>query len=240
MTLSKPRLELLQKSAPKEKSYSVSCITTYTPQAHIVRDTITKHWPILASDPTLAQLFNEPPLFVYRRGPNLRNKLVRANIKPSPKQTRLFPLKNGNYPCGHCAQCCNAIKSNVFRHLTSGRIFRVRGFITCSTENVIYTLRCECNKIYVGKTTRKLKQRISEHKSSIRRNDINYPVARHFNECSHPISSLRFQGIEHIEMPRGGDMEKRLCQRELYWIDTLNALHPGTGLNEDFDMRVLI
>ena len=34
----------------------------------------------------------------------------------------------------------------------------------------------------MGKTTRKLKMRISEHKSSIRRNDRDYPVAAHFND----------------------------------------------------------
>jgi len=164
---------------------------------------------------------------------------VRANIKACPKQTLLAPLKDGNYPCGHCAQCHNTWRTPVFRHPRSGKSFSVKGFITCSTENVIYLVKCPCDKIYIGKTTRVLKQRISEHKSSIRRNDINYPVARHFNEASHPVSSLRFQSIEHIELPRRGDIDMKLCQRELFWIDTLNALQP-TGLNEDFDMSVML
>ncbi|KAM4621351.1 LOW QUALITY PROTEIN: NLR family CARD domain-containing protein 3-like [Polymixia lowei] len=51
-----------------------------------------------------------------------------------------------------------------------------------------------------GKTTRKLKQRISEHKSSIRRNDREYPVAVHFNDKKHDISSLRFFGIEQSNL----------------------------------------
>ncbi len=143
----------------------------------------------MTSDPAAAQHFKDPPLFVYRRGPNLRNKVVQANIKVNSKQTLLAPLKDGNYPCGHCAQCHNTWRTPVFRHPRSGKSFPVKGFITCSTENIIYLLRCPCDKIYIGKITCMLKQRISEHKSSIRRKDVNYPVAQHFNEASHPVSS---------------------------------------------------
>ena len=103
----------------------------------------------------------------------------------------------------------------------------------------MYLLRCPCDKVYIGKTTHPLKQRISEHKSSIRRKDVKYPVACHFNNHSHPISSLRFQGIEQITLQRGGDVDRSLCQRELYWIHTLESLQP-LGLNEDFDMSVVL
>lgn len=64
-------------------------------------------------------------------------------------------------------------------------------------------------------------------------------MACHFTECAHSVSSLRFQGIEQIKLPRGGNIDKVLCQRELYWIHTLDALHPK-GLNVDFDMSVML
>lgn len=73
-----------------------------------------------------------------------------------------------------------------------------------------------------------LKQRIGEHKSSIRRNDF-----------SHPVSSLRFQGAEHMELRRWRDMERKICRRELFWIVTLKTLQP-MGLNEDFDMSNML
>lgn len=57
-------------------------------------------------------------------------------------------------------------------------------------------------------------------------------VARHFNGCSHPVSSLWFQASERIELPRGEDIERKIC---LFWINTLDTLQP-MGLNEDFDM----
>ncbi len=95
------------------------------------------------------------------------------------------------------------------------------------------TQQCPCGLAYIGKTTRKLKQRISEHKSSIRRNDPNYPIAIHFNNAHHDISSLRFCGIEQVTLPpRGGDHDKLLKQREAFWIYTLQTLAPK-GLNDE-------
>jgi len=68
-----------------------------------------------------------------------------------------------------------------------------------------------------------------------------------YTECAHSVSSLRFQGIDQIKLPRGGNIyilpplsiDKVLCQRELYWIHSLDALHPK-GLNVDFDMSVML
>lgn len=41
--------------------------------------------------------------FVYRRGPNLFNKLVQANIKACPKLTFLAPLKKNKKEIIHVA-----------------------------------------------------------------------------------------------------------------------------------------
>jgi len=239
IALSTPRPHLLKKSVKKDKKFSVSCITTFTPRSFIIKNTIMKYWHLISDDPSLQDKFRDPPLFVSRRGPNLRNRVVKACIKSAPTQTLLAPLKDGNYPCGNCAQCNNTHKTYNFKHPRSGKSYNVKGMITCKTKNVIYILRCPWDMVYVGKTTRCLKQRISEHKSSIRRADPNYPVACHFTECAHSVSSLSFQGIEQIKLPRGGNIDKVLCQRELYWIHTLDALHPK-GLNVDFDMSVML
>ena len=75
--------------------------------------------------------------------------------------------------------------------------------------------------------------RFSEHKSSIRNNDEKSPVARHFNAVGHKVCSLRFQGIEVVQpLKRGGDREKRLLQREAWYIHFLQTEQPK-GLNEE-------
>lgn len=68
---------------------------------------------------------------------------------------------------------------------------------------------------------------------------MNYLRACHLNNHSHPISSLRFQGIEQITLHREGDVDRKLMQRKLFWIHSLETLQT-LGLNEGFDMSVLL
>lgn len=235
---------MLKKTVRKQKHFSVTCITQYAPHSAAIRTIFKKHWHILSSDPELASTFQHPPLFVNRRGKNLRDYLVHANFSPTTGPTSgqnlLAPRPNGNYKCGNCAQCNNTIKTNHFLHPQTGKKIYIRSVITCASTHVVYLLRCPCGLAYVGKTTRQLKQRISEHKSTIRRNDQDYPVAMHFNDAHHDISTLRFCGIERVPAPpRGGDHDKLLKQHEAYWIYALQTLTPR-GLNDDFSLNVFL
>lgn len=83
--------------------------------------------------------------------------------------------------------------------------------ITCASTRLMYMTRCLCGLDYNGKTPRKFKQRINEHKSI---NYLNYPIAIHFNNAHHDISSLQFCGIEQVTLPpRGSDHDKLLKPR---------------------------
>ena len=86
-------------------------------------------------------------------------------------------------------------------------------------------------------SSRQLKQRISEHKSTIKRNDRNYPVvAVHFNDFKHDISSFRFQGIEYLYQR---NIDEILNRREVYWIYSLQTLFPK-GLNDEIPWHVML
>lgn len=242
--LKKPRADLLKKSKRKEKKFSVTCITSYSPHSHVIRPIFKKHWHILKSDPELKNIMQEMPLFVHKRDTNLRDMLVHADFthyKPRRASQRLLsPLPKGNYRCGHCAQCNNTHKTQTFRHPHTNKTFTIKSMITCTSTHVVYTLTCPCGLMYVGKTTRQLKQRISEHKSTIRRNDRDYPVAVHFNDKGHDIATLRFCGIERVDLPRrGGDHDLLLRRREAYWIFTLETLMPR-GLNDEFNLNIML
>ena len=102
---------------------------------------------------------------------------------------------------------------------------------------VIYMLKCPCGLSYIGKTRRSLKTRISEHRSTIRTGETKNLVAAHFVQGGHPISSLRYIGIEMVKMSRRGeDIERKLLQRESFWIHMPNILSP-LGLNEESDLK---
>ena len=92
----------------------------------------------------------------------------------------------------------------------------------------------------IGKTNRELRVRITEHKSNIRTKDIKSPIARHFNSIGHDICTLKFQGIELVNLlRRGGDRDKLLLKREAFWIHKLNTVYPK-GLNEELVLNCFL
>ena len=105
------------------------------------------------------------------------------------KSARLH-LPNGSYKCRGWQQCNNMMKCEYFCHPHTGKRFQMNDIITCSTTHVICIIKCPCGLCYVGKTSCSLKQTISEHQSSIRRNDSDYPVTVHFNDLKHDLSTF--------------------------------------------------
>nr|AAM43806.1 MF-25 protein [Schistosoma japonicum] len=98
--------------------------------------------------------------------------------------------------------------------LPTSRTYEIKKCITCTTKGVMYMLQCSCNTICIGKTSRALKVRLGEHKSTIRRQEITLPVARHFIE-QRSINELRCVGIETVHPPRrDDDYDNKLLKRE--------------------------
>ncbi len=61
---------------------------------------------------------------------------------------------------------------------------------------------------------------------------MDYAIAKHYLEAT---SSLRFWGI--VTMPvTGGDVLKKLAQREMYKGCTLNTMIPN-GFNDDYSLK---
>ena len=215
----------------------ILCVTQYSPLGKDFEKIIKKHWHVLSSDPTLDKTFQIPPRLVYRRAPNIRDIVVKSDLPPKKSHTFLDDLPDGNRRCGSCAQCHFTEKCSFFYHPSTGKQIKIRGKITCTTTHVIYMLKCPCGKAYVGKTSRALKTRIAEHRSTIRNGDEKSPVALHFKQAHHNVSSLRYLGIEKVQRPRrGGDIDNLLLRRELWWIHYLKTMAP-IGLNEEFDIR---
>ena len=100
---------------------------------------------------------------------------------------------------------------------------------TCTSSNIIYCISCsKCCKLYIGETGRRLSNRFAEHLRSVRNNDVDKPVARHFNAANHSISDMKICAISPIS--GGNDSRKRHKKRLIFKIGTI---HPH-GLNERF------
>ena len=180
----------------------IPCVLQYSPLGAEFKKIVKRHWHLLSTDPALGSTFTVPPRVVYKRAPNIGDLVVHSDLPPVRQGTFLDRLPNGNRRCGHCAQCTYTHICNDFEHPITKKKINIRGRISCTSTNVIYLLTCGCNKSYVGKTRRTLKTRISEHRSAIRNCDEKSPVAIHFKEAKHPVSSLRYIGIEQVAIPR--------------------------------------
>lgn len=177
---------------------------------------------------------------VFKRPPNMRDTVVKSDYPPEKREKNLDKVPESNYKCGRCAQCSFTYKCNSFTHPCTGQRFKIKGLITFMSTNVIYMLTCPCGLSYIGKTHRSLKTRISEHRSNIRTGETKNPVAAHFVQAGHPFSSLRYIGIEMVKMScRGGDIERKLLQRESFWIHRLNTWSP-LGLKEELDLKTFL
>ena len=104
------------------------------------------------------------------------------------------------------------------------RRYNCTSYANCNTKCVVYTLECgECDLgcFYIGRTKRRLKDRLAEHKYAIRTHNPNYPMASHYLAAGHSnLDALTVLVVEVVQnQARGGDRLKRLLQRETFWID---------------------
>ena len=71
----------------------------------------------------------------------------------------------------------------IRRHLTQVKAPREQYEI----KGVIYSIPCECGRVYIGETGRTLKQRISEHKRAVKNQDKNNGIAVHVLQTGNEI-----------------------------------------------------
>ena len=81
------------------------------------------------------------PMICYRRPMNLKDLLVRADVKPPTKKP------TGNKCCNkRCYNCRRMIVCKTVQSTSNNYEFKVRGNLDCNTHYVIYLIQCsQCN-----------------------------------------------------------------------------------------------
>ena len=161
----------------------------------------------------------------------MENTSLLPQNKPSTINIQT-PNATGPRPCSNtrCATCRHFNPSRQFYSTATKKCFRVRDSYTCSSKHVIYLITCtQCKKQYVGRTTKTLRERISQHKWSINKKEPRY-ISKHFNLPGHNLSHLKVQVIAKPET----NNPEALQRQETYWIHTLKTLQPS-GLNVTTD-----
>ncbi|CAJ0966666.1 unnamed protein product [Ranitomeya imitator] len=215
----------MSSSKPKDNPKRIPFVSTFHPFSGLVQSTIRRHWNILTkSYPNIAE-FKLPFLSCFKRARNLKDRLVKADVDPGT----LVPK-----------QCSNVQKGPSVFHPQTGKAIPIKGFYTCESTFVVYLIKCPCGLVYVGETTQTVRDRVAQHKSTIRCNKTHLPLPFHFSAKNHNIAQLRFQVLEQVDIPRRGQNRTKMLQkREAYWIYTLQTLEPK-ALNRDYDVSAFL
>jgi len=177
------------------------------------------------------------PQIIFSRGTTIQNSLITTkyssftltdlnNIKTLQaleNETNLTVNKCHHSRC----DCCNFIRcSSTFASTITGQEFHINTSMNCNSYNIIYLITCnKCYKQYVGETSRKLKDRLNDHKSNISTNKKT-AIAIHFHTVPHKLKHLSIIPIEQLT---NNNKENRL-EKEKYWIKALKTSYPF-GLN---------
>ena len=153
----------------------------------------------------------------------MRDNLVRSALRQN------LPAPAGTFSCSRARyHTCSFLNSATSISGPKSN-FVIRHNFTCTSSNIIYCISCsKCCKLYIGETGRRLSDKFAEHLHSVRNNDVDKPVARHFSAADHSISDMKICAISPIS--GGNDSRKRHEKRLIFKIGTI---HPH-GLNERF------
>ena len=207
------------------------CVTTYTTVTDAFHKIILRNWNIVNA----GNLNLQKPLFANKRSFTIGNRLVHTRPKAAPAKVSstlwdMAPVV-GHFPCGNCAVCHLTSKSKEVKFV-SGFIWHQRSFTNCNTPNVIYCIRCPCDLLYIGMTTRKVKVRIGEHRSNIRCKKSNTRLLAHFLESNHTPNDCRWTVLESV-CATCPNVETLLFEREQRWVFRLST--HLIGLNDEIN-----
>ena len=187
---------------------------------------LQKHWRVMKSDPYLKKVFPEPPMVAFRRTDNLRKKLIKAKVPPPPPKRKKREI-NGMKKCNHprCESCPFILQGKDVQSPFCATSVKINASLDCNSKNVVYGIFCDksnCKQCYIGETQRKLKERLSEHKNSVRKNEKNV-IGVHFNGPGHSVENLKITAIEKV-FARG---QQIILKRESLWINNFEAEYKG-------------
>ena len=143
----KSRDELLKYQNRKKSRNKIPFITTYHKQIPDIRSTIEKHWNLLQISENLKQVFQNSPVYGFRRNKNLRDIIGQTTLK-----NNRVVRKNKHCSSGKCTPCrtrnnnlcCNQVLStSTFKSQQTQEVFQIFHKTNCRSKFVIYLLECK-------------------------------------------------------------------------------------------------
>ena len=109
--------------------------------------------------------------------------------------------------------------------MINNSVINLNTALNCTSSNVVYCLQCNktnCRQIYIGYTTRELKERFFKHKSSVRTKNKN-TIGDHFDGPGHSMANMNILALEKVYKQGVKIIEKR----ESFYINKFEAEFKG-------------
>lgn len=139
----------------------------------------------------------KPPRWGLHKTKSIKELLTRSDIRKSQIP---IPVTVGHYRCGSCSCCAQAWSSKEIYLPFKNFYKRLDFFSSCSMRMCAYLIICKCSLCYKGSIHRKLKTRIIECKSRIRKAVPDASMVEHFLEQKHSTDDFKFVVLEVVTL----------------------------------------
>ena len=214
---------------------------------------MNKYKYLLDLDQELQSIIPKESIFVsFRAAPRLKDLLIHSKLPPLGFNNNLVS-KTGCFPCTKGCHLCKhyLVPGNTVKSHHNNRIFYIKQYIDCSTQNVVYLVNDNiCKLSNVGCTTSGMNPRWSNHKSHIKKGERTCELANHVinNPHKHILDKvtpkkydislskgMTVQILECVKVDPSDNLITRLkkCkQREGWWQKQLCTMEVSGGLNK--------
>ena len=213
-------------------------VTTFNPNNPDIKGFIHDNWNIIEYSKDCSQTFNSKPLVGFKRLPNLRNLLTKAEMAfpPTHKETKVIrpPMCTRLGKCTYCPLINKISEVECKTSHNKTKVTQVPKHITCELSDIVYLITCsKCGKYYVGETGRAFRHRIYEHKLSVSKPKETRitPVSKHFTEKGHSVRDMKFSRLEWCSLKYNTPKSEHRKMREKWWMWNIGAIHP-IGINQ--------
>lgn len=126
------------------QNQKIVCGLQYTHLAESIRRLIYKHWHLVT------HILGCEYYIGLRKTLSLKDKLSHADLEH--KKTKPETSGRGLIPCQHCYSCRYIMTERPL--ILNDIEIKLNFTVTCASKQVIYAIKCEFNKIYIGSCRR--------------------------------------------------------------------------------------
>lgn len=162
------------------------CVT-YHPSLSKINKILKQNLNLLVDSPQTNHFAQKNLVATFRRGRNLKDILVKNDIRREPKKTI------GIFKCGKkCKLCKHIMETSTVYNWDKSYCLKIKSHLNCNSVSVVYLIQCKkCNTQYIGQTSNSLKERMYSHFNDIANKNEFKPVSEHFSKRNHTINDVQ-------------------------------------------------